>query len=266
MIRFFAAGFFDSPSRIPDNPATLKCACFFEGIVENQNSSQKLLLRLIGHELRKPSSRLREQIEEIGEEADPWTMREKVGEVLESTFYLDRLIQDVADTSAMETGSVELRKEPVNLPSLISECLSKRFQRKRNFRFLPEIPAKEIALQGDPARLSVLIDDLLDAAVNLTPEGGIILIRLTAQNGSVQLATTNRDARLPAVQASSLLDWLSDHFIETKAIEGSGIGLYRSNLIANLMGGKLSLSSSEEEGVTFTVILPAAGESAADGG
>ncbi|MDA1000385.1 MAG: HAMP domain-containing sensor histidine kinase [bacterium] len=238
----------------------------FEGIVENQKSSQKLLLRLIGHELLKPSSRLRDQIEEIGKEADPWTMRKKVGEVLESTFRLDRLIRDVADTSAMETGSVELSKEPVNFTSLLSERLSKRIQRRRNFRFLPESPAKEIILQGNLERLSVLIDDLLDAAVNLTPEGGIILIRLTSQSGNMQLATINRDARLPAVQASSFLDWLSDHFIETKAIEGSGIGLYRSNLIANHMGGKLSLSSSEEEGVTFQVTIPGAGERAADGG
>lgn len=230
----------------------------------SQNESQKLLLRLISHELLKPSTRLREQIEEIGREADPWTMREKVGEVLESTFRLDRLIRDVVDASDMETGSIELNEESVNLSSLISGRLSKRFRRKRNFRFLPEMPTKEISLTGDPQRLSILVDDLLDAAVNLTPEGGIILIRLALNNGNMELAMTNRGARLPAAQTSSFIDWLSTHFSETKAIEGSSISLYRSNLIANLMNGNLSLTSSEDEGVTFTVTIPGAKEKISD--
>ena len=230
----------------------------------SENESQKLLLRLISHELLKPSSRLREQVKEISQEADPWTMREKMGEVLESTFRLDRLIQDVVDASAMETGSIELNEESVNLPSLISERLSKRFRRKQNFRFLPEMPAKEISITGDPQRLSILIDDLLDAAVNLTPEGGIILIRLVLKNGSMELTTTNRNARLPVAQTSSFIDWLSAHFPETKTIEGSSISLYRSNLIANLMNGNLFLTSSEDEGVTFTVTIPGAGENISD--
>ncbi|MEE9276061.1 MAG: protoglobin domain-containing protein [bacterium] len=222
---------------------------------EEGSRLKTLFLALLSRELGAPSAFLRSKVEEMAQEADPWRLRELAGEMVESVYRIDRLARDVADTAALESRALDLQDETVDLSSLVSGRISKRIRRLRKFRFQPEVPSGPLLLRADKNRLSLLVDDLLDAAVNLTPGGGTILVRLAREGEEAVFSTLNRSARAQEERIGAFPDWLQEE-PEEGGFAGSGVALYRASRTAQLYGGRLEFSASPEEGAAFTVRLP----------
>ena len=217
--------------------------------------SAALFLRLATRELEAPISRLKSRLLALAEESDPWKAREEIQDLSGSIHGLSRLIETLSDAADIEARRVRLKDEEIDLAHLFSERIGRRLWRFPAFRFLPETPAR-LEARGDRARLAFLIDDLLDAAIQAAPGGGIIHALLRRENGGVLLSACNRGAELPSSRFGSFIEWMAEAVERPGALRGIGIGLYRSYRTALLLNGSLEVAAPPEGGASFAVRFP----------
>ncbi len=225
---------------------------------EKQPSDEQLaalFLRLAAHELQTPASHLNRKFLALAEESDPWKAREEIQDLSENIHRLNRLIETLSDAADIETQQVTLEITEINLAHLLSERIGKRLWNFPSFRFLPEMPSR-LDISGDRTRLTYLIDDLLDAAIHIAPEGGIIHALLARQDDRIVLSTTNNNAEIPSSRFESFTDWMAKDLEKLGSFRGIGIGLYRSHLTALILGGHLKITTPPKGGASFVVDFP----------
>ncbi|OGL59786.1 MAG: hypothetical protein A3J27_07785 [Candidatus Tectomicrobia bacterium RIFCSPLOWO2_12_FULL_69_37] len=223
-----------------------------------------LFLQLVSRELGGAFDELRKRVDEMAEEPDPWKLREGLRDLSETLYRLNGTVRNLIDTSGIESGAVKFRRESVDLSSMVSDRISRRLRRLRGYRIQPELPSGALRALADRERLSLLMDDLLDAAIHLSPQGGTILVRLARKEEEIVLSTECRTARLPESRPTSILEWLEEDIEEAGELEGTGLSLYRAHRTAEMLGGRMDVAALEEEGgVSFTVRIPFAEESPA---
>ncbi len=105
---------------------------------------------------------------------------------------------------------------------------------------------------GDHDKLHRLIDNLLGNALH--HGDGPVRISVDRDGECARLMVHNRGAAIPP----QLLDKLFDPYTRSSRSTGTGLGLYIVNQIAHAHAGSVAVTSSEDEGTTFTVKLPVA--------
>jgi signal transduction histidine kinase len=113
------------------------------------------------------------------------------------------------------------------------------------------------AFDGDPGRIAQLIDNLLSNAVKFTPEGGVVAVRTTRENGTAVLEVSDSGVGIPQEEQTRLFDRFfrastaTDH-----AVPGTGLGLTITRAIAELHGGTVTVRDRSGGGTVFRVELP----------
>jgi signal transduction histidine kinase/DNA-binding response OmpR family regulator len=173
-----------------------------------------------------------------------------------------RLVNQLLDLTKMEVGLV--RPEPRNLDVFrfvndISYSFSPLVEPKDlTFRIL--IPEREVILSMDPDKLEKIIYNLLSNAFKFTPKGGAVSIQMGVDADSVlSLVVSDNGIGIPAkVQSRIFKRFYQVDSSQTRAYEGSGLGLALTKELVDLLGGSISVESKEGEGSVFNVQLPAA--------
>jgi two-component system, NtrC family, sensor kinase len=124
---------------------------------------------------------------------------------------------------------------------------------QKNITLETDLPADLPAVMADRQLMKEVIMNLLINAVDAVPDGGIIRITTLAEDKKVQLKVHDRGHGIPG----EIQDQIFDPFFTTNGTgEGTGLGLSISLGIVQAHGGTLSVSSSPENGTTFTIQLP----------
>ena len=146
-------------------------------------------------------------------------------------------------------------RSPVNFGAIIEKSLSLLdFQiRKHHIQVKREIPRDlpPIKVNGDQMG-QVLVNILLNA-IQAMQDGGILGIRVDAQNGRFTVTILDTGKGIP----NDILQKVFDPFFTTKGEgKGTGLGLWVSQIIVEQHGGTISLSSQEGKGTTVEIHLP----------
>ena len=112
-------------------------------------------------------------------------------------------------------------------------------------------------LQGDPARLAQVLDNLVSNALKFTPAGGRVEVRLSAADGVAVIEVEDTGLGL----AEDEQDQLFERFFRSSrasedAIPGTGLGLAIAKTIVERHGGRIQLESAVDVGTTVRVELP----------
>ncbi len=170
---------------------------------------------------------------------------------------MQRLIHDLLELSAIESGSVSVNAETVQLRNLVDDVITSlatpAADRKVSIRNL--IPA-DSHVTADPHRLVQMLTNLIDNAIKFNREGGVVTIEHN-RNGSDRISVTDTGEGIP----SPHLDRLFERFYRvdrarSRDLGGTGLGLAIVKHIAKAHGGKITVTSSLGEGTQFTIELP----------
>ncbi|MBT0653563.1 HAMP domain-containing histidine kinase [Geobacter luticola] len=127
---------------------------------------------------------------------------------------------------------------------------------KRSITVVEELDFHLPSVAADGNRLKQVFINLVMNALQAMEQGGTLLVRTAiAQDGSVeaQIADTG-----PGI-TPEVLPRIFEPFYSTKAVgEGTGLGLFITRTIVELMGGRITVRSVVGEGTTFTAVFPAA--------
>ena len=206
------------------------------------------LLAVVGHELRTPLS----SIKGYGQ-----LMARQLTTVQEQVQRLDELIGDVLDTARADTGRLDLRREPLSVRDIVhSAC--ERFAAAHPGRALETNLEADAVIEGDAARLSQVIDNLLSNAAKYSSPETPISVQSAMDGSRVRISVCDQGIGI----APEHLPRLFDRFYRVPsdpagAPAGFGLGLSIVRDLVEAHGGTIEATSrGRGSGSTFIVVLP----------
>ena len=183
--------------------------------------------------------------------------RKELTMVKNSANHLLALINDVIDVSKIETGKVELFIEEFNLADLMQEVNDsfKVAADEKNLKLSLEMPERLI-IKGDKRRIKQVIMNLVSNAIKFTDRGEIE-IKVKKKDKRVKTSVTDTGIGVKKEDMGRLFKQFSRIYIKGRLItEGTGLGLYLSKKIVDLLGGQIKTESEFGKGSKFTFTFP----------
>ncbi len=223
-------------------------------------------LATLAHELRNPLAPLRNGLQVMALAKDDAEVVERARAMMERQLQqMVRLIDDLLDLSRISRGKVELRRERVELRTVIANAVetSRPLIEQSGHRLTVDVPAGPLAIDADVVRLSQVVANLLNNAAKYTERGGRIGLRVRrapAGAGEVSLHVTDNGVGIPAAMLPQVFQMFTqvDRSLE-KARGGLGIGLSLVKRLVEMHGGTVEArSGGRGQGSEFIVRLPLA--------
>jgi two-component system sensor histidine kinase VicK len=252
-------------------------------LLKLQDKMQKEFINVAAHELRTPIqpilglsgllySRIKKNDEKKNVVVEERTIldqeayeKKKQLEMLEiiirNANRLQRLSEDILDVTRIESQTLNLKPEIIDLNELISSIMEDiKDQIKINYDVkLSSEQAKDIIyVQADKARLNQVISNLLNNSIKFTKQGAIT-VTTTAKNmqdqNKVMVSIKDTGTGIHPEVLSRLFTKFA-----TKSYQGTGLGLYISKSIVEAHGGKMwaENNADTDKGCTFYFTLPVA--------
>jgi protein-histidine pros-kinase len=177
-----------------------------------------------------------------------------------SARHLLSLINDLLDVARIESGKVELQSQPVSCQRVIQHLVETLgpLASIKGLQFVVDMPHEEIVVETDERALSQILINLINNAIKFTERGCITIALAATKEGGmdtridvIDTGVGIKDEDRPKLfQAFTQLDSST-----TRRFEGTGLGLYLSQKLATLIGGKLSFASEFGTGSCFSLLL-----------
>jgi two-component system, chemotaxis family, CheB/CheR fusion protein len=221
---------------------------------------QEEFISIAGHELRTPLTALRGYLAMLQRhlhDADDRTQR-YLAVSLDMVDRLVGLINDLLDVGRLQTGRFDLALEPTDLSSLVTRTLEMAQSMTTTHALEFETPSQQINVAVDPARLQQVLLNLLTNAIRYSPDADRVIVRLSTDDGNVNLSVEDFGVGLSRDAASQVFSrfYQGDTAKANGPQRGLGLGLFISKEIINAHGGEILVESEPEQGSTFTVRIP----------
>ncbi len=167
-----------------------------------------------------------------------------------------RLVNDLIDLGALQSGAFQLEPEPVELRAALEECaaaLRPAAAAKRlvfHVELAPDLPTW---VRADGVRLRQVLLNLLTNAVKFTPAGSVSL-HARCVDRQLEFAVSDTGPGIPAAQRARLFQPFAR--LDPAASDGSGLGLALVQGLCGVMGGRVRFVAGDAPGATFVVTLP----------
>jgi signal transduction histidine kinase len=219
------------------------------------------LVSIVSHELRTPlASVLGFTSLLLTRDFDDETRQRYLGIVDAQARRLGSLIDDFLDARRLEQGKLELSRERIEVGPILREQAELFYGQSNRHRLTIELPPEPLAVRGDRDRLAQVIGNLLSNAIKYSPDGGVVELVGEGENGKVRIAVRDQGVGIPDDQQSQIFTRFFRGDAAASGIGGTGLGLAVSREIVEAHGGRIGFTSTEREGSTFWLELPAATE------
>ena len=207
------------------------------------------LLANVSHDLRTPLTMIKgyaEVMRDLPGENTP----ENVQIIIDEAGRLNDLVNDLLDLSRLEAGVLALTKEHFNLTESIREILG-RYDKLAGFRF-PFHAEEEVYVTADRLKISQVVYNLVNNAVNYAGEDKTITLRQEALEGRVRVSVTDTGEGIPPDKLQDI--WERYYKVDRehrRAQVGTGLGLSIVKNVLDLHGGSYGVISELGKGSTF---------------
>jgi two-component system chemotaxis sensor kinase CheA len=173
---------------------------------------------------------------------------------------LHNLINDILDMSKMESGKMELVADSISVRELASS-LEQQFAplaAQKGLRFETQMDDKSSGLTvcTDVYKAQQILKNLLSNAIKFTEEG-VVTIAFRGETDGIAVAVSDTGIGIPANKQEMVFEaFRQADGTTSRKFGGTGLGLFISQEIADLLGGRITLHSKEGAGSTFTLWLP----------
>jgi signal transduction histidine kinase len=191
-------------------------------------------------------------------EGDLNTSEEYLDIALDQIDRMSRLILELLDVSRIETGRLEIRREPIAWPQFVRDVVHRHHTAVSDRRFHLSVPDAGKIVTGDRDRLEQVLGNLLENAVKYSPDGSDVTVTVEDKGESLITAVCDRGIGIPSDELNQVFErFHRGRQVSSTNYGGLGLGLYITKQIIERHGGSIWVESKEGQGTTFYFSLPA---------
>jgi signal transduction histidine kinase/GAF domain-containing protein len=219
----------------------------------------------VSHELRTPMTSIKGYADLIlmGAAGPLGDAQQRYLEVIrKNADRLQWLVNDLLDISRIETGKTQLALQPLDMARLISGVVDDHVRGRIQHEGKQLAVSTEIApslplVNADPEKVTRVLTNLVDNAMNYTPPGGAIAISAQPEGDFVRISVHDTGIGIAKEDHTRIFERFyraEDEAVQ--AVPGTGLGLAIVQSLVAMHGGELTLQSEVGEGSTFAFTLP----------
>ncbi|MCR5403944.1 MAG: response regulator [Butyrivibrio sp.] len=231
------------------------------------NQAKDQFLANMSHEIRTPLNGILGMDEMIIRQTRQSNIKKYALDIKSAGNTLLALINDILDLSKIEAGSFEIIPAEYSITSVLNDVINMTRHKavakdiEYIFEVSPEVPG---VLYGDELRVRQVMLNIINNAIKYT-EKGHVKIEVSANNdhdasdgGSILMVKVS-DTGMGIKKEDMDKLFTSFQRLDVKknrSIEGTGLGLYITHRLLELMGGRIEVDTKYGQGSTFTLIIP----------
>ena len=217
------------------------------------------MLGVVAHDLRNPLHTILMATELLDIGLEPGTMPQRqVAMVNRAGERMNRLIQDLLDVQRMDSGKLEIERQPISARALLVDAheMLRPLAEKDDLSLTLAVPASLPMIDADAHRLHQVLSNLVGNAIKFTPKYGSILLRGEELPGEVRIQVADTGPGIPSDQ----LPHVFGQFWQASRADrrGIGLGLAIAKAIVESHGGCIWVESVLGQGSSFFFTLPMA--------
>ncbi|MDQ6886205.1 MAG: PAS domain-containing sensor histidine kinase [Gemmatimonadota bacterium] len=235
-------------------------------VAQHATRAREELLGVVSHDLRNPLSAIAMCVSALAEslpETDSG-VGYMIDTIARSAELMNRLIQDLLDSAAIESGRVSMELTSQSPDRLIQEALTllAPIAAERDILLIADVQPVLPLVRADRERVLQVLSNLVSNAVKFTPPGGRITLRAEQDAGMVRFGVADTGSGIPSEDVPHLFDrfW---HARRAAHERGTGLGLFIVKGLVEAHGGRVRMESTPGQGSTFSFTLPILGGSSA---
>jgi signal transduction histidine kinase len=222
-------------------------------------------ISMASHELRAPITAIRGYLSLFLEDAFG-KFEEKPKQVMSTTMaiatHLATLVEDLLDVSRIEQGRMKLDIEDLAVEPVIEELINQlRYEAdKKGLTFTFRQPEEKLPpVRADKARIKQVLINLMSNAIKYTPSGSVTVTTALKPDSMLEIRVIDTGLGMSAEAREKLFQkFYRVRTTATATIPGTGLGLWITKQIVEIMGGRIYCDSIEKVGTQMSVILPIA--------
>jgi len=215
----------------------------------------------VSHELRTPLTAIQGFAETLlsGALDEPENSRRFVTIIRDHATRLGRLTEDLLKLSRIEAGKVEIELRSVATRDIVDQCVetSKLKSNEKQQTLEIEWPDETPEALADPNALLEVLQNLVDNAVQYTPEGRRIIVRGAFNQDETCILVIDDGIGISEAYHDRIFErFYRVDAARSRSVGGTGLGLAIARHLVDLMHGRIELESRLGQGSVFTVFLP----------
>ncbi|MDI6795378.1 MAG: ATP-binding protein [Desulfatibacillaceae bacterium] len=227
------------------------------------NRMKSDMLAITSHDMKSPLGGIigyASMVKELFNDLAPVEILRYLDRIIASGNQLVRFINDILDASRIESGSLELFFDEVDLDSILrlltDEQLAAHHGREISIRYLAPKNLKPV--WADKARITQVLANLLSNAAKFSPIRGEITIEYAiSEDGKHIVSVADQGPGIPKENAARIFErYYQVNGNGVAKSQGSGLGLYIVKNLAQAHGGEVAFCNREGGGSVFTLTLP----------
>jgi len=209
-------------------------------------------LAQIVHDLKDPLTTIALECRLLDTELDDGAkVRRALDRILRNVQYLDRMVQDLLDMTALDAGSFEIHRTPTDLSTLLEDVVERMGAHGRVF-----LDARErVTMPIDDLRIERVVANFLQNAIKYSPACTGIVVRLEPLATGARVSVLDGGPGLSPEEAAIVFERYR-RASTSAAHAGCGLGLYVSKQIVAAHGGRIGVDSTRGVGSRFYFELP----------
>jgi two-component system, OmpR family, phosphate regulon sensor histidine kinase PhoR len=219
----------------------------------------------VSHELKTPLASITAYSEMLADDEanDEETRKEFYSVIQNQAQRLNRMIEDILNTSRIESGLIKINKENISLAILIEEQVKmiKSYADEKNIKIISRNPIVFDQVHADRDMISQVIVNLLSNAIKYTPSGGTVEIGAEVDEAAsiARVHVTDTGVGIPEDEIGRVFDKYYRVEANKKQAKGTGLGLNLvKQIIEKIHNGRVFVKSRVGIGSTFGFELPLA--------
>jgi two-component system phosphate regulon sensor histidine kinase PhoR len=214
----------------------------------------------VSHELRTPLTALKGYAEALMDEPDDADARERFLAIIHrQASRMEGLVKDLLRLARLDAGQETLELAPCDVESVIASVLTDVDQAAagKHQRLETDVAPDARVLTADPAKLHDVLRNLVENAVNYTPEGGSVRVEASHSDGWFHLIVRDTGPGIPPEDLTRVFERFYRVDKSRARPGGTGLGLAIVKHLVQVMGGTVAADNEPGGGARFTVQLPA---------
>jgi two-component system phosphate regulon sensor histidine kinase PhoR len=214
----------------------------------------------VSHELRTPLTAIRGYVEALLDEpADEESTRKFLEIIARHSTRMERLVKDLLRLARLDARQESLETARCDMKQIftaVTTDLAPSIEAKQQ-RVTMDVSPEARQVDGDPAKLHDIVRNLVENAVNYSPDGAAVHLAAARDNGNYTITVADSGPGIPADDLTRVFERFYRVDKSRSRPGGTGLGLAIVKHLVELHGGEAMAANRPEGGAVFTIRLPA---------